>query len=230
MIYRVLQLLIILLLIAVSSSIAQTTFTSTQSGDWDDGGTWGNTSPGVQGTDWPATTDNAVIASGHTVTLTAAETINDLTINSGGVLNDDNAGDITVDGNLVLNGTKTGVKDILFTGGSGQTIDGTGIHSSSKNIVINGDASILSTASLTIINNIALGNGVTATNNGTITINGSITGAMGTWVNAANSSLTVATNLLTGGGTLTASASGNTVVFNKNGAQNIKTPTGTPGE
>jgi len=171
-----------------------------------------------------------VIASGHAVTLTGAETINDLTINNGGIFNDDNKGDITVDGNLVLNGTKTGQKNIQFTGGSGQTIDGTGVHSATMNIKINGDASILSTASLTIINNIALGNGVTATNNGTITINGSITGAMGTWVNAANSSLTVATNLLTGGGTLTAIASGNTVVYNKSGAQNIKTPTGSPGE
>ena len=219
------KLLIVLLLLTVTNSIAQTTFTSTVSGDWDDGGTWGNTSPGTQGTDWPATTDNALIASGHTVTLTGAETINDLTINSGGVFNDDNTGAITVDGNLVLNGTKTGQRNIEFTGGSGQTIDGTGIHSSTKNLVINGNASILSTASLTVINDIAIGNSVTATNNGTVTINGSLTGASGTWVNAANSSLTVATNLLNGGGTLTATASGNTVVYNKSGAQNIKTPT-----
>jgi len=134
--YRVLQLLIILLLLAVSNSIAQTTFTSTKSGDWDDGATWGNTSPGTQGTDWPATTDNAVIASGHTVTLTGAETINDLTINSGGVMDDDNTGDFTVDGNMVLNGTKTGKKHILFTGGIGTSIDGTGVHNSTKDIKI----------------------------------------------------------------------------------------------
>lgn len=62
----------------------QTTFSSVQSGNWNDGGTWGNTSPGVQGADWPANTDNAVIADGTIVKLTAARTIDDLTINDGG--------------------------------------------------------------------------------------------------------------------------------------------------
>jgi len=232
MIYRVLQLLIILLLIAVSSSIAQTTFTSTQSGDWDDGGTWGNTSPGVQGTDWPATTDNAVITSGHTVRLTGAETANDLTINNGGVLDDDNTEDFTVDGNLVLNGTKTGQKHILFSGGIGTSIDGTGVHNSAKDIKIFGNTSIAATANLTIIKKIDLQSGVTVTNNGTVIVNDDVKGAgdgTSVWLNAANSTLKCGKNLLNNG-VLTATASGNTVVYTRAGNQNIKVPSGTPSE
>jgi hypothetical protein len=80
-----LRLQIITLILALSApALAQTTFTSATSGDWDDGGTWGNTSPGVQGTDWPATTDHAVIAYGHTVTLQQSNTIANFTINHGG--------------------------------------------------------------------------------------------------------------------------------------------------
>ena len=35
------------------------TFTAVISGDWNDGATWGNTSPGVEGTDWPGINDVA---------------------------------------------------------------------------------------------------------------------------------------------------------------------------
>lgn len=79
------RLQIITLLLALSASaLAQSTFTTTTSGDWDDGGTWGNTSPGVQGTDWPAITDHAVIDYGHTVTLQQSNTIANFTITLGG--------------------------------------------------------------------------------------------------------------------------------------------------
>jgi type IX secretion system substrate protein len=220
------QPLFFILFIFSLSTYAQTTFTSVTTGDWDDGATWGNTSPGVQGTDWPAATDHAVIASGHTVSLTSAETIVDLTVNVGGVFDDDNRGDITVDGNLVINGTVTGNRNIQFTGGSGQTIDGTGVHNSAGDIVANGTTVIASTASLTLVSNFDL-SGVTVTNNGTITVNTSVTGnASTTWINAANSTLKIGSNLLNGAGTLTASASGNTVTYIKDGGQAIKIPTG----
>src|SRR5512139_2954997 len=49
-------------------------FTSTQTGNWNDGGTWGNTSPGSKGTDWPGNTgDTATVSSGHTVTYNVSE-------------------------------------------------------------------------------------------------------------------------------------------------------------
>jgi len=50
-------------------------FTSTQTGNWNDGGTWGNDSPGVKGTDWPGSAgDTATISAGHTVTYNVSET------------------------------------------------------------------------------------------------------------------------------------------------------------
>ena len=49
-------------------------FTSTTHGDWNDGATWGNTSPGVKGTDWPGLAgDTVTVASGTTVTYNVSE-------------------------------------------------------------------------------------------------------------------------------------------------------------
>lgn len=49
-------------------------FTSVQSGNWNDGATWGNTSPGVKGTDWPGVAgDTFTIAAGHTVVYNVSE-------------------------------------------------------------------------------------------------------------------------------------------------------------
>ena len=55
------------------------TFTSTQSGNWNDGATWGKTSPGVKGTDWPGTTSDVVnlgttANQSHVVTYNVSET------------------------------------------------------------------------------------------------------------------------------------------------------------
>lgn len=64
-------------------------FTSTQTGNWNDGATWGNTSPGVKGTDWPGNAgDTATIANTHVVTYNVSETnqLGDVTINAGGEL------------------------------------------------------------------------------------------------------------------------------------------------
>ncbi|MBI5903914.1 MAG: hypothetical protein HZB84_10595 [Deltaproteobacteria bacterium] len=50
-------------------------FTSTISGNWNDGATWGLTSPGVKGTDWPGLAgDTATVAATHTVTYNVSET------------------------------------------------------------------------------------------------------------------------------------------------------------
>ncbi|MEP5612129.1 MAG: hypothetical protein ABJP45_07750, partial [Cyclobacteriaceae bacterium] len=79
-------------LLSLSFSNAQTR-TSVQSGNWSTASTWDCTCV-------PGTTEDAVIASGHTVTLTAATTINNFTINSGGIFD--------YDGNtLTANGTVT---------------------------------------------------------------------------------------------------------------------------
>jgi hypothetical protein len=50
-------------------------FTSVQSGNWNDGATWGNSSPGSKGTDWPGNAaDTFTITAGHTVTYNVSET------------------------------------------------------------------------------------------------------------------------------------------------------------
>ena len=55
------------------------TFTSVISGLWNDGATWGMTSPGVKGTDWPGTAGDVVnigttAGQAHTVTYNVSET------------------------------------------------------------------------------------------------------------------------------------------------------------
>lgn len=51
-----------------------TTFNSTQSGNWDDGGTWGLNSPGVAGVDYPGIVGDVVnIGSGHAVAYDAGD-------------------------------------------------------------------------------------------------------------------------------------------------------------
>src|SRR5690606_18410303 len=46
-------------------SVAQ--FTSVQDGNWNDGATWGNASPGIVGIDFPGTGDDVTIALGHNI-------------------------------------------------------------------------------------------------------------------------------------------------------------------
>ncbi|MDH5367434.1 MAG: T9SS type A sorting domain-containing protein [Cyclobacteriaceae bacterium] len=215
-----------LLFIVVNNLHAQTTFTSIESGDLNHGHTYGNTNPGVEGIDYPAPTDNLVVSSGTTVTLSSTETINNLTVDTGGVFDDNNKGDITVNGNLLLNGIYAGNRSIVITGGVGQTIDGTGVNNSPAGLAIEADATILASANLTIINNIDMSGSITVTNYGNIIINQDLKGSSATWVNADNSTLKIANNLLNGGGTLTASATGNTVIYNKDGGQATKLPTG----
>jgi len=57
-------------------------FTTTQTGEWDDGPTWGSAnSPGTKGLDWPGDADNATIE--HDVNADISQTRNgDTTINS----------------------------------------------------------------------------------------------------------------------------------------------------
>lgn len=216
----ILLIVFFFLFTAASFSI---TYTSISSGNFNNSAIW---SPaGV-----PTATDNIVVANGHQVTLVSSPTtINNITVNSGGVLFDNNNG-LIVTGNLVMNGTYTGANDITMSG-PGATIDGTGVFNHANGILrINANVSILSSANLSKpTGNVAINNGITITNNGTITIGNDITGgdAASTWVNAANSILRSG-GILLNVGTLVASASNNTVEYNEivTANQNIKTTSG----
>ncbi|KAB2807723.1 hypothetical protein [Phaeocystidibacter luteus] len=132
--------LLYLAFLASPTLFSQTTFTSAQSGPWNDGASWGNTSPGSAGTDYPGTGDHAVI-DGHAITYTinAPADFGDITLqNSGSFITDGttgtisfdsftqdasssfstaaNAGAITFDADVTVNGTLT-VQSILTING-----------------------------------------------------------------------------------------------------------------
>ncbi|MBL4862014.1 MAG: hypothetical protein JKY09_03220, partial [Crocinitomicaceae bacterium] len=187
-------LLIICLLSLTNESFSQVR-TSVNSGDWSNTATW---DCGCV----PSASEDAVIASGHNVSLTSNTTINNLTIDSGGLINDDGAGFMTIDGNITVNGTYTGTKRVNLTGGSGIIIDGTGIINNNDDFIINGDVTIAATANLTRLQErFRVKNGVTVTNNGSVIIEGGIqgNGTSATWITAANSSLKVGLDLLSTG-------------------------------
>lgn len=82
-------LVVLFIILVVPVVVFGAAFTSTQTGDWNDGATWGNTSPGVKGTDWPGSAgDTFTIADTHTVTYNVSEAneLSDSVIQSGGVL------------------------------------------------------------------------------------------------------------------------------------------------
>ena len=150
--------LILFFQVVVFSGFGQ--FTSVTSGDWNDGATWGNTSPGVAGTDYPGTSgfDDVIISAGNTVTLQQAESIFDFTIDAGGIVNA-GSNDLEINGNATLNGTfNAGTGTVTFAGiGSATLIPG---GNSFNNVVINKPSSTPS-----------------QTNTGTIAIDASVSGA-----------------------------------------------------
>src|SRR5256714_6698522 len=203
------------LCVASSKAAMAATITSNQSGNWNTGSTWIGGVP-------PAAGDNAVIAAGHTVTLTANTTITGLTVNTTGVLATA-ALTLGVSGNLIVNGTINGTGAITLSGG-GTSIDGSGSITNTGILTINAAHTFLSTASLSFAGRIAISGAVTVTNNGTVTstaatgITGSVAGS--TWVQGTTGTLNILGPFLATG-TLTASASGNTVNYN-GAAQTVK--------
>jgi hypothetical protein len=78
------------------ASVSYGQFTSVVDGNWNDGGTWGNVSPGTEGVDYPGAGDNAIILSNVDVVATQS------------------AAGIFVGAGFSLNITSTGV--LLFSG------------------------------------------------------------------------------------------------------------------
>ncbi len=99
-------------MLLTASMLSAATITSTATG-----GTWSSTTTWVGGV-VPSTSDTAIIASGATVTLTAARTVINVTINSGGILNIGSVNALTVTGNFVNNGTFTATTGRLYLTGT----------------------------------------------------------------------------------------------------------------
>ena len=109
---------------AFDKAMGVSTFTATQTGNWNDGATWGHTSPGVAGTDYPSSTDNANISTtwNLTVTLQANTTCANITIQNGCTLALNNYNftstgtpSITTQGKITGTGT-SGTKTLSFVG------------------------------------------------------------------------------------------------------------------
>lgn len=101
------------------------TFTATSTGNWNDGATYGNTSPGVEGTDYPPT------AGGDTVTINGQKTVTiPASYNARATVSALNAGvtgthtKLIINGSLRLEGTTTTLNSYTELNlGAGATLD-----------------------------------------------------------------------------------------------------------
>jgi len=108
-------------LAVLAPGLEAATFNDAASGNWNDGATWGNASPGVEGTDYPGAGDDVTIDS-HTVTLAADAACDDITISSGGTFTESSY-TITVSGNWnATGGTISYGTGTLKMTGSGKTL------------------------------------------------------------------------------------------------------------
>ncbi|MCK4920474.1 MAG: hypothetical protein KAS71_05470, partial [Bacteroidales bacterium] len=198
----------------------QTTFTSISSDRWDRNATWDQGSV-------PTATDNVIIASGTTVTLFGTVTINDITIQAGGILDADNRS-LTIDGNFVVDGAYTSSNAAVDLTFSGSSLGGSGSISINKDlssVIFNSNATIISSADLQIYGGSVISAGVEVQNEGSIEFYGTLTGddATAIWTNQASSYIGISDALLTTG-ELDASSSNNTVEYFQVGDQSIKLP------
>lgn len=213
----------LLLFIIVQTGIAATR-TSAASGDWTMASSWDCNCV-------PASTDDAIVLNGHTITVsTNPVSITNFTVNQGGTLSSNNNKNLTVTGNVIINGTYSGGNNIgtfLDWTGSGVTLDGIGTVSVYGGIQSSiGNKTILSSTSINLTTSFNIVGAVSVTNNGSLSIGGALTGTVAgsTWINGTNSTTNLAGAVLTTG-TLTATASGNTINYNLAGNQSIKSTT-----
>ncbi len=179
----------------------------------------------------PASTDDAVIANGSVIVLTAASTIiNDLNVEAGAQLLASGRM-FHINGDLILNGNFDGASFLIWGfAGTSHTLDGTGFVSNTSTVNLFGDLDILSSADIDMIGgDLALasfsGSFPTVTNYGTISLgpaNLVATHADATFDNRGI--LNSGNQIFSGFGKLEASTPGNTVNYYMAGMQAIKDP------
>ncbi len=172
-----------------------------------------------------AVTMNNTITVGGTSAITIAGAV---TMNGATTINNTAtttfSGAVTASSTLTLNSAgATNFSTTLASTGL-VTLSGLGITTVTGTSTFTGGATTSTSTSTVLTGNVTVGSAQTLTNNGTVNIAGTLNGAAGTsiWVNAANSTLiysNAAAPMATG--TLTATASGNTVNYST-GAQTIK--------
>ncbi|BDX37477.1 hypothetical protein CYCD_08320 [Tenuifilaceae bacterium CYCD] len=188
------------------------------------------------------------IQSGHTVTLnvspannigsfdiigslnlsTGSININGTTIISGSLTDNSNTGTNTFTGKVTINvggSFSTGNTSPLNFGG-GIENNGTFSQTAAGVITFTADQTLSGTNVITTTGNINITAGRTLTNSGSVSISGVLNNgnSASTWINSDNSTLTYLSGTLpmNTNGTLTASATGNTVIYNRNNAQTVK--------
>ncbi|MFZ5531380.1 MAG: DUF6701 domain-containing protein [Pseudomonadota bacterium] len=155
------------LLLLCSRAVAATC-TSIASGNWNNNATWScNKTPGAG--------DTVVIKNPYTVNLNGDRSAASLTIDAGGTLVD-GGNNLTVSGNVVINGTYdgTGNDGKLIMTGNGSTLSGTGTVKDIGRIQVDANVTIPagSNLNLTLKSEIRVGNNAAAT----LTIDGTVTG------------------------------------------------------
>ena len=145
------------------------TFTSTTDGNINDGGTYGNTSPGTAGVDFPGTDDICVVGGSTTVTLntnfecralkitgTLAGGSNTITLN-GATSNKPLDHDGTITGDLNVTITNTGMQQ------NGLLLDGSGVAGNINNLTINLTSATASNNTIEFSPSLVLDNTLTIT-------------------------------------------------------------------
>ena len=205
------------LLFLASQQLEAAVYTTVASGNWNNTGIWNCSCV-------PMATDDAIIASGHKVTLVSNTTIANLTISSGGIVYN-GKNNFTVTGHYIVDGDHVGDDDTYLTG-VGTNIGGTGtIHE--EDLRVTGNKSIVASANLTkAFGRFRVESATTITNYGTMTIGGKLKASDATsiWTNETGSTLNVKEELFDSTGVLNASAAKNTVKYYGSSDQFIKVP------
>ena len=95
-------------------------FTSVTSGNWNDGATWGNASPGVAGTDFPSAGQTATVTNSNIVTIPngLSISITTLTIDAGADLIIASGGTLALNGLMTINDDTLGSFGLLDISGT----------------------------------------------------------------------------------------------------------------